>query len=181
MNATIVWEGPAELRDTLVPVEGVSPAPFNVRRGDLMTIADSMRRFGQFKPIVTDAEGTILAGNNVYLAAVELLGWSHVAAVERDGLSDDEKMLLLLADNQAHEVGRVDPSSASTVRAWLLARADSDETDDETAAQLRLAAERLEKAASRAESSEFRVIGPDGVPVDFCCESCGYEFSGGQT
>jgi hypothetical protein len=175
VNTTIVWNGAAELRDSLAPVEGLNPAPFNVRRGDLQVIGDSLRRFGQFKPIVTAEDGTILAGNNVYLCAVELMGWSHVAVVEIDGLSDDDKMLLLLADNQSHDVGKVDPDSALTVRSWLRARADSAEVSDETGALLRAAADLLERDAHRAEGREFGVIDGD-LLVECRCGNCGYEF-----
>lgn len=177
MNTTIVWEGVPELRDMLAPTESLTPAPYNVRRGDMQVIADSLRRFGQFKPIVTDAEGTILAGNNVYLCAVELLGWSHVAAVEKDGLSDDDKMLLLLADNQTHDQGRVDAESALTVRRWLRSRADSSEVSDDTKALLLLAADRLERDAQRAELPTQGVI-VDGVEVEHRCPDCDYEWSG---
>lgn len=180
MEATtgIVWHGAEELRPMLMPIDTLSPAPFNVRQGDIPLIADSLRRFGQLKPIVLDDEGMILAGNNVYRASIELLGWTHLSAVTADGMSEDDRLLFLLADNHASDNARLVPEASQQVQTYLLQRAAV--SDDEYAALFRGAAEALGRAASRAVAPVFAVVDPDGMAVEFRCASCSYEFSGGE-
>lgn len=175
-----LWRGAEELRPMLMPVETLNPAPFNIRQGDIPVIADSLRRFGQLKPIVLDDEGTILAGNNVYRAAIELLGWSHLAAVTADRMSEDDRLLFMVADNHASDSARLNPEASKQVHTYLLLQAET--ADDEYAALFRGAADAIAKAASRADSpGHAAVVDIDGLPIEFCCTSCGYEWSGGQS
>lgn len=98
-----VWTGAPEIAEMLVPVESLVRHPRNPRRGQVSLIAESLQRFGQVRPILTD--GTqIIAGNHTYLAAVEL-GWTHIAAVRNEFASDEEARAYLLADNRLTELG----------------------------------------------------------------------------
>lgn len=106
MSAEIVWEGPEELRPFLVPVRELVRHPQNPRRGQVSLIADSLRRFGQVRPILTDGS-QIIAGNHTYLAVVEL-GWTHVAAIRNQFASEAEARAYLLADNRLPELGDYD-------------------------------------------------------------------------
>lgn len=47
---------------------------------NLATIRKSLETYGQVKPIVVNADGSILAGNGLYRAA-KALGWTEIAAV----------------------------------------------------------------------------------------------------
>lgn len=88
--------------------------PDNARRGDITAIAESLQRFGQLRPIVALKNGTIVAGNHTYRAAVEELGWDTVAAIRVD-LSDEEATAYLLADNRTSELGTMDPEALAAL------------------------------------------------------------------
>lgn len=78
----------------------LTPHPDNPRNGDTDTIAESLRVNGQFRPIVVARDGTILAGNHTYAAAMQL-GWEQldVVRLDVDPASDDAKAVML-ADNR---------------------------------------------------------------------------------
>jgi ParB family chromosome partitioning protein len=66
----------------------------------------SYRRFGQRKPIVALADGTVIAGNH-QLEAARRLGWTNIAVVRTD---DDElsAQAFALADNRTSDLGTYD-------------------------------------------------------------------------
>lgn len=101
-----VWNGADVLRRMLVPLEEVEPWPGNPREGDVPAIIDSLRRFGQVRPILVRQNGRIVAGHHLVLAAREL-GWSHVAAIRHDFADEEEARAYLLADNRIPERGRI--------------------------------------------------------------------------
>lgn len=88
--------------------------PDNARRGDISAIAQSLERFGQLRPIVALRDGTIVAGNHTYRAAVEELGWDTVAAVRVD-LTEEEATAYLLADNRTSELGTMDAEALAAL------------------------------------------------------------------
>lgn len=90
------------------PIETLRPHPRNPRNGDTDAIAQSLRVNGQYRPIVVCGDGTILAGNHTYAAAMEL-GWSSIQVV-RLPLSPDsaEAERILLADNRTADLGAYD-------------------------------------------------------------------------
>jgi hypothetical protein len=97
----------AEGLKTLVrDLDGLIPLPGNPRHGDVDAIVESLRRFGQLKPIVINADGVILAGNHTYLAAVEL-GWTQIAALVVD-LEGDDQPAFALADNRLSDLASYD-------------------------------------------------------------------------
>jgi hypothetical protein len=89
-------------------VDDLRPHPRNARNGDTDEIAQSLATNGQYRPIVTTTDGTILAGNHTYAAAVEL-GWPTISCVvlDLDPLSD-EAIRIMLADNRTADLGRYD-------------------------------------------------------------------------
>ena len=78
----------------------------NPRRGDVASVKRSLVRFGQRKPIVVRADGTVEAGNTTLKAALEL-GWPELAAVLFDD-DDAEAKAFALADNRTSELGTFD-------------------------------------------------------------------------
>jgi hypothetical protein len=95
------------LRDLRVPIGTVEPFPGNPREGDVGAISESLRRFGQQKPIVVQASSRyIVAGNHLWRAATAL-GWDEIAAnvVEMD---DRTAEAYLIADNRTAELGSYD-------------------------------------------------------------------------
>ena len=83
----------------------VSEDPTNVRRHEkrnLKAIRESLRKFGQQKPIVIDSKGTIIAGNGTYVAA-KGLGWDKIKIVRSELIGVDKKAYAI-ADNRTGEL-----------------------------------------------------------------------------
>ena len=85
--------------------------PNNARVHDeknLQTIMESLKRFGQTKPIVLASDGkTIIAGNGTFKAAVKL-GWQTIAAM-KSNLSASDATAYAIADNRTGELSSWDP------------------------------------------------------------------------
>lgn len=110
-----------------VPVGGLTPHPRNVREGDVGAISESLRRFGQLKPIVVQkSTGYVVAGNHLYRAAVAL-GWKEVAAVRAD-LDDETAIAYLVADNRTQELGTYDDAGLAALLSELAAAGNLDAT-----------------------------------------------------
>ena len=77
-------------------------------RGYGYAIAESLRVNGQYRPIVIAQDGTILAGNHTYMAAMEI-GWDTIAAVRLDLHPESvEARRIMLADNRTADLGNYD-------------------------------------------------------------------------
>lgn len=108
MESTIVWEGAEALREFLVPVDDLVAHSENPRRGDVMALVGSLRRFGQVRGIAVQHDGrSIVAGHHLVLAAREM-GWTHIAALPNKFADEDEARAYLLADNQLNRLGGYD-------------------------------------------------------------------------
>lgn len=91
------------VRTTSVPVDKLRPHPENPNRGDVPRIAESLSNFGQYRPIVANQNGTILAGHHVWEAAKHL-GWTDIM-VTTVNADEKESRRILLADNRLAELG----------------------------------------------------------------------------
>ncbi len=109
-----VWAGSTALRELLVPIDSLSPHPDNPRRGDVEAIKQSLTRFGQVRPVLIDADGSIIAGNHTWKAAKEL-GWEEIAANRNEFANADEARAYLLADNRLAELGEYDRAELRTL------------------------------------------------------------------
>lgn len=97
-----------DLATALVDLDALRPHPRNPRNGDVDAIAQSLEVNGQYRPIVLAADGTILAGNHTYAAAMSL-GWDRIAAVRLDLAPDSpEALRIMLADNRTADLGNYD-------------------------------------------------------------------------
>src|SRR5437899_784082 len=69
-----------QLQGLAVPIDSIELHPRNPRKGDVPAVTESLRRFGQRKPIVVQA-GTryVVAGNHLLMAA-RALRWTDIAA-----------------------------------------------------------------------------------------------------
>jgi DNA methylase/ParB/Sulfiredoxin domain len=91
-----------DLTPRLVPVAGCKPLGREIRKHppqQVRKLAASLERFGFVLPILTDAEGRVVAGWGLVLAARQL-GLSEVPAVSLTDLSDAELRTLRLALNR---------------------------------------------------------------------------------
>lgn len=107
------WKGAEHLRPYLVRIEDLKPTEGNPFKGKAHVgrLQGSLVRFGQTRPILTDAEDslTIRAGHHLTLAAEEL-GWTHMAAIPAEFSDKGEALAFLLADNRLARVGDEDVS-----------------------------------------------------------------------
>ena len=90
-------------------IDSLTPDPRNARlhsERNLAAIMESLRRFGQQKVIVVDADGVVLAGNGTVEAA-KTLGWTHLT-VNRSPLRGAEARAFALADNRSAELAEWD-------------------------------------------------------------------------
>ena len=99
-----------------VPVEKLTFDPSNARKhsdANLSAIAQSLKDFGQRKPIVVNAENVIVAGNGTVEAA-RLLGLTDVDVVRvpKDWSADQVKAFAL-ADNRTAELAEWNPEVLS--------------------------------------------------------------------
>jgi ParB-like chromosome segregation protein Spo0J len=96
----IVWRKIAELK----------PHPQNPKLHppeQLKALAAAIKKFGFDQPIVTDEHSTILKGHGRHESA-GLAELDEVPTICRPGLSEDEKMALVISDNQLPQLGSWD-------------------------------------------------------------------------
>lgn len=91
---------------TQVSISELKFYPGNARRGDIDLIAESLEKLGQYKPIVVNADGTILAGNHTVMAA-QRLGWETID-VHRVDVDDDTAKRIVIVDNKANDQSTYD-------------------------------------------------------------------------
>ncbi len=109
-----------QLLSLAVPIDSVELHPRNPRQGDVGAISESLKRFGQTKPIVVQhSTGFVVAGNHL-LRAARALGWTKIAANGMD-LNDDEAIAYLLADNRTSDLGSYDDDLLAAILAEVAA------------------------------------------------------------
>jgi ParB-like chromosome segregation protein Spo0J len=106
VQGKVVMNSLFDSADTLL-IRSLQPHPENYNVGDIDSIAKSLNKYGQYKPIVVQ-QGTrvICAGNHTWLAARQL-GWTHIKAVVLD-INDEDAKEILVADNQLARLGNYD-------------------------------------------------------------------------
>lgn len=107
-----------------VPITDVQQMKGNPRRGDVESVARSLERFGQHRPIVVQrSTGEILIGNHTHKAALSL-GWTEIAVLYTD---DDRETAVArsLADNRTHESGKYDNAELAALLAEVAESDDS--------------------------------------------------------
>lgn len=95
------------MKSESVSVNTIKTYPNNPRRGNISLIKESLKEYGQYKPITVNlATNQILVGNHTYQAAVEL-GWQEI---EVTYVNVDEKTAakIVLIDNRATDLGKYD-------------------------------------------------------------------------
>lgn len=98
---------PDTLTALLVPMTDLRPYPANARTHDDTLLQESLRTNGQYRPVVVRREdGTILAGNGTYAAALAL-GWDQLAATYVS-CTDEQARRIVLVDNRANDVAGYD-------------------------------------------------------------------------
>lgn len=95
------------LEQLAVPVKDLIVLGGNPRRSNINAIAESLRDFGQYKPVVVNLpSGRVIAGRGVLAAAISL-GWEKLAAVFIE-VDDDTARRIELRDNRTSDLATYD-------------------------------------------------------------------------
>lgn len=92
-------------KSEIVEISTLKNDPDNARehsKKNLKAIKDSLKRFGQQKPIVVSDDNVVLAGNGTLAAAIEL-GWKEIE-IKRSALSGTDATAYSIADNRASDL-----------------------------------------------------------------------------
>lgn len=120
VTAGAAKSAPAVVHNVVVPLRGMLVAlsdlehdGANARVHDsaqVRAIADSLRKFGQHRPVVFRNSDRVAVVGNGMIDAARSLGWTHVAAI---GLEESaaESVARGIADNRAYELGAWDPAA----------------------------------------------------------------------
>lgn len=98
----------------LVPLSELHEDPVNARQGNVQSIVDSLKEFGQHRPcVVQKSTGRIIAGNHLFKAAKDL-GWERIGVFYVD---DDDKTALRrgIADNATGDQASWDIETLATL------------------------------------------------------------------
>ncbi len=92
---------------TMIPLTDLKPNPKNVRLHSAKQLSEykrSVEKFGQTKAIVCDETKTILIGNGLY-EAMKSLGMTEAACFIKTGMSENDKLKMMMADNKIYSLG----------------------------------------------------------------------------
>ena len=92
------------------PLSELKPSEKNVRKHNqfqLKELAKAISTFGVIRPIICDESGFILCGHGLY-EALKLNGAETASCMVMPGLSEKQKMKLMLADNKIYDLGTSD-------------------------------------------------------------------------
>ena len=92
---------------TMIPLSELKPNPRNVRLHSAKQLEEykrSVAAFGQTKAIVCDESKTILIGNGLY-EAMKALGKTEAACFIKSGMSETDKLKMMMADNKVYSLG----------------------------------------------------------------------------
>src|SRR5690625_1042618 len=107
------------LETTTTKIDTLNPHHRNPRRGNIDTIAESLSRLGQYRPIVintgthTGRPNEILAGNHTWEAARKL-GWETIQTVTID-VDEDTASRVLVADNRTSDLATNDDEQLAAI------------------------------------------------------------------
>ena len=90
-----------------MPLSSLKRPEQNVRmhtEKQLKEFERSVSMFGQLRPIVADETGVILAGNGLFETLLRL-GWEEADVLQVEGLTENQKKKLMLADNKIFGLG----------------------------------------------------------------------------
>jgi len=109
------------LRALALPCADLAHDPANARKHsdrNIASIAASLRKFGQRKPIVVQQEGMIVRAGNGTLEAARSLGWDEIAAI----VVDDDNVTaaaFAIADNRTADLAEWDDDVLASVLGGL--------------------------------------------------------------
>lgn len=112
----------------MLPLSELTPNPRNVRMHSAKQIEEykrSVRDYGQNRPIVVDENKVILIGNGLY-ETMKALGMTEAACYIKEGLSEHQKLKMMMADNKIYSLGVDNLETIESIIAELGAASDFD-------------------------------------------------------
>jgi ParB-like chromosome segregation protein Spo0J len=123
---------PASVIVESVPIDDLVPVAGNPRHGDVGSIAESLREFGQYRPLVVTNDNVVLKGNHT-LKAMKASGCTH-ALVTRVDADDDRARKIVAMDNRSSDLAGYDDDKLRdllrSVDSWAGTGYDGDDVDD---------------------------------------------------
>ena len=105
------------MKITNIPLEELIPNARNVRIHSAKQTEEykrSLQKFGQIKPIICDENKVIWIGNGLY-EAMKALGMKTAACYVKSGMTENDKLKMMMADNKVYELGLTDHDSIDAI------------------------------------------------------------------
>ena len=131
-----------------------------------------MKKFGQTKPIVCDENYVILIGNGLYLA-MKALDMKEADCFVRTGLSEKDKLKLMMADNKVYELGITDMSAIDEIVAALDGDFDVPGYDDDLLEMLQMSAREATELVMDYGKVDIQETKPSNEPQFLTTEQLG--------
>lgn len=90
-------------------IKNLKPREDNIRyhpENQVDAMISSIKKFGQVRPIVVDEDNNIIIGHCLFLA-LQKMGDEEAIIFKKIGLSENEKIKLMIADNKIYELGNM--------------------------------------------------------------------------
>ena len=101
-----------------MPIDLIKIAGINPRQGDVGAITESLKEFGQYRPIVVNKQTmNIVAGNHTWQAA-KSLNWTHIAVTYIDVTPMDELKVILI-DNRSSDLANYNTNDLRDILATV--------------------------------------------------------------
>lgn len=178
MTAAVIPEALADLR---VPIDLLHSYVGNARVHDMELIRDSLRRYGQYRPIVvnrgsqTGRLNEILAGNGTWEGA-KAEGWEEIAATYVD-VNDDVAARIVAVDNRSNDLASYDDRLLVEFLSSMDDLAGTGWSDED----LTKLAQDLEEAQLRSDLGESdEGAASDEVEATHECPNCHYRWRYGS-
>jgi ParB-like chromosome segregation protein Spo0J len=115
--------GISGLSVSLVPVKNISPNPHNLRihsEDQVRQIVNAIKQFGWTNPVLIDENNVLVAGHGRLMAA-NVLKINKIPAIYiRSDLSEDQRQILMLADNKIAQNAKWDEDALALSLATML-------------------------------------------------------------
>ena len=164
-----------------IKISDLRPHPKNYNKHpehQIIELAKSFKRFKQFKNIVIDESNTILAGHGL-VEVLQRLGIKTVDAERMVGLSEDDKVALLAADNLTASMAEPDTDLLAELLSGLECPAEVPGVTDDLLAELGIDISGGESGEDKEPPDDFKEYDED-IKTDYQCPKCGYQWSGKQ-
>lgn len=154
------------------PISKLHDHPMNPRThppAQLALLGSLIKKFGFYKPIIADEQGTILAGHGARAAAA-LIGMDELPVVVQNGLSEAEKMGMIFSDNQTGLLSGWNQDLAHAGVTMLKTEGYDLQLLGFGESQL------VQFTTTPGPPAAFQSV--DQVKTSYCCPKCGFEWSG---